>query len=246
MRLLNHIKKFGIDAPRVIILLCGLGLLALFGAALLATLLHPQAPLWRDLGVLYLLVTSCTLLIPSILMLYSSVIGKGRLAKELAAALHIPSHAHLLDVGCGSGLFLIELAKRFETAHLFGIDSWKRGDLSGNHAMRAMENAASAGVAAQIEVHTADMRSIPFPDQTFDLVLSCLAIHNVKGREERGQALLEMARVVKPGGKILLIDFRYGAEYRAFFTDLGWQEVVLSKPLPYLFPRVRALTGKKR
>jgi arsenite methyltransferase len=54
-------------------------------------------------------------------------------------------------------------------------------------------------VADRIDLHTADMRQLPFDDGSFDVVLSSLAIHNVPGAAERAKALREAARVLKQG-----------------------------------------------
>ena len=61
-------------------------------------------------------------------------------------------------------------------------------------------------MADRIELHTADMRALPFPDASFDVVVSSLAIHNIKGSAGRNQAIDEVVRVLRPGGRVLIVD----------------------------------------
>ena len=56
------------------------------------------------------------------------------------------------------------------------------------------------GVSDRVAVETADMRNLPFADQTFDIVMSNWAVHNVGAESDRAQALCEMVRVLRPGG----------------------------------------------
>ena len=64
-----------------------------------------------------------------------------------------------------------------------------------------------------VELHTADMRQLPFGDGSFDVVVSSLAIHNISGADERARALRDAARVLKKGGKLVIADIRYTRAY---------------------------------
>lgn len=67
-------------------------------------------------------------------------------------------------------------------------------------------NAAAAGVADRVEVHTADMTALPFADDSFDVVTSAMAIHNVPSAQGRFHAIDEAIRVLRPGGQLLVAD----------------------------------------
>jgi ubiquinone/menaquinone biosynthesis C-methylase UbiE len=84
----------------------------------------------------------------------------------------------------------------------------------------AEREAARRGVAARFHLGLAE--ALPFPDGTFDVVLSRLAIHHLPG-ELKGQALGEMRRVLKPGGRCLILDFdpRISWLATAFVAHLG-------------------------
>ena len=58
-------------------------------------------------------------------------------------------------------------------------------DQSGNAEQVTRQNAALEGVADRVELHSADMRQLPFDDGSFDVVVSSLAIHNVAGADGR-------------------------------------------------------------
>jgi ubiquinone/menaquinone biosynthesis C-methylase UbiE len=106
-------------------------------------------------------------------------------------------------------------------------------------------NARAEGVADHVEVKTGDMRELPFEDQTIDVVVSSLAIHNIPTQEGRAQAVREIVRVLKPNGQVALLDFQCTDEYVQTLRELGWDEAKLSGLLFQMFPPVRVVTGKK-
>jgi ubiquinone/menaquinone biosynthesis C-methylase UbiE len=77
------------------------------------------------------------------------------------------------------------------------------------------------GVADKVEVHTGDARKLPFPDASFDVVLSSMALHNIYNAGERQTALREIARVLAPGGRVLIVDVRHTSKYAATLRDAG-------------------------
>ncbi len=94
-------------------------------------------------------------------------------------------------------------------------------DQSGNAEQVTRRNAALEGVTDRVELHTADMRKLPFDDGSFDVVVSSLAIHNLPGAGERARALCEAARVLKPGGKLMIADVRYTRVYARELAACG-------------------------
>jgi ubiquinone/menaquinone biosynthesis C-methylase UbiE len=84
-----------------------------------------------------------------------------------------------------------------------------------------VKNASLEGVRDRIDIETGDMRALPFPDAAFDLVVSSLAIHNIRLNAARAQAIAEAWRVLKPGGRLAIADIRATARYAATLQELG-------------------------
>jgi ubiquinone/menaquinone biosynthesis C-methylase UbiE len=69
------------------------------------------------------------------------------------------------------------------------------------------------------------MTALPFPSETFDVVVSNVAIHNIKGLHRRLSAVDEAVRVLRPGGRILLADLRNTRDYATRLKSLGMVDV---------------------
>jgi ubiquinone/menaquinone biosynthesis C-methylase UbiE len=231
--------NFGIDAPGVIrnFLLLALAALALGWAA--ARFL-PSAPALPRLGRGFALV----FVVQASLMLWTSLAGKRIAARQLLAAAGLRGDERVLDVGCGRGLLLLGAAQRLPQGRAVGLDLWNASDLSGNARAATEANARALGLSDRVELADGDMCAMPFADGGFDVVVSSLAIHNVYDAAGRARALAEIARVLKPGGRALLQDFRHTADYAAALRAAGFRDVRrrLVNPL-LMFPptwRVRA------
>ena len=128
-------------------------------------------------------------------------------------------------MGCGRGAVLISVARRLTTGRVTGVDIWSTKDQSGNARDVTARNASLEGVADRVQVETGDMRALPFPDATFDLVVSSLAIHNIRSNEDRRRAITESFRVLKPGGRMAIADIRATAIYEDALRALGASQV---------------------
>ena len=95
-------------------------------------------------------------------------------------------------------------------------------------------NAKLEGVEGRVELHTGDVRAMPFADASTDVVLSSLAIHNIHEAGGRLQALDEAIRVLRPDGRLVIADIHYVADAYADHLkersmddiqvrDLGWR-----------------------
>ncbi len=210
--------NYGIDAPGVLRNLLMLG----FGGCLVVVI-GVQVPDTAIASIVISMgITFAALgFVESLLMVVSSKAGKLRQRDHLLDALNLRGDERVLDLGCGSGLLLIGAAKRLTTGKAIGVDIWQKEDQSGNSPDVTRANAEAEGVADRIEILDNDMRHMTLPKNSFDVVVSCLAIHNVYDEEDRTRVLLEILRVLKPGGRVALLDFRHTAQYAAIFWNSG-------------------------
>jgi arsenite methyltransferase len=156
---------------------------------------------------------------------YTTRRGKFEVWQEILDRLALGGSERVLDLGCGRGAVLTAVAARLTTGSVTGIDIWSRKDQSGNAKEATLRNAEVEGVRDRVQLDTGDMRSLPFADASFDVIVSSLAIHNISGATERAKAVTEAFRVLKPGGRLVIADIRSTARYAATLNRLGARDV---------------------
>jgi ubiquinone/menaquinone biosynthesis C-methylase UbiE len=226
---------YGIDAPGVVrnlFIASGVAILVIIGIT--SGIVPKRLMIFDLLGTCIGTAIGCGSM--GFYMLWSSKIGKIKEREKLLDLVKWRGDEQVLDIGCGRGLMLIGAAKRLSTGKAFGIDLWQQEDLLDNRPDATLENAKIEGVANLVEVKTADMRKIPFEDGTFDVIVSCAAIHNLYQAEDREQTMKEIARVLKAGGQVVLEDIRHGKEYQANLAKAGLSDAkIVSSTLGTLF-----------
>jgi ubiquinone/menaquinone biosynthesis C-methylase UbiE len=203
--------SYGIDAPY---------LLPVLGVLLVVNVVNGviSGSVWPFVGaVVVLACAGCGL--------YTSRRGKFVVWAELLDELQLQGDERILDLGCGRGAVLLLAAQQLTTGRAIGVDLWRRGDQSGNSAEATRRNALAEGVAERVDLHTADMTLLPFQPNSFDLVLSNVAIHNVKGQSGRERAIEEAVRVLRPGGRLMIADLWATGLFRNHLLHLGMIEV---------------------
>jgi SAM-dependent methyltransferase len=155
---------------------------------------------------------------------YSTGPGKRSTWAEVLDELGLHGDEHILDVGCGRGAVLMLAAHRVPKGKTVGVDLWRRRDQSGNSHTATERNAALEGVRERVEVLDGDARDLPCPSGSFDLVVSNLTIHNIRHVDERKQALREAVRVLRPGGRLRIVDFN-AERYAEPLRDAGCVDV---------------------
>jgi ubiquinone/menaquinone biosynthesis C-methylase UbiE len=157
--------------------------------------------------------------------LYTTRRGKFLEWEGILDRLRLRGDERVLDMGCGRGAVLTAVARRLTTGRITGVDIWNTRDQSGNARDVTVTNAAREGVADRVAIETGDMRALPFPDASFDLIVSSLAIHNIRGNADRAKAVAEGYRVLKPGGRIVIADIRALSTYEDTLRTLGASNV---------------------
>ena len=155
----------------------------------------------------------------------------------------------VLDVGCGTGTLAMEVARRVGHAgRVAGVDPGIQ------QIARARAKAARRHLPIEFQIGV--IEQLPFPDSTFDVVFSTLMMHHLPDGLKR-QGLAEIARVLKPGGRLVIADFtpkkeRQGQAARfhaggssmqdlaALVKDAGFEQLETEEMRP---PRFSAFPG---
>jgi arsenite methyltransferase len=170
--------------------------------------------------------------------------GKFVLWRGLLDDLKLRGDERLLDLGCGRGAVLLMAAQHLSTGRAVGVDLWRTADQSGNALEATRRNAVAEGVADRVELHTGDLTALPFEDDSFDVVLSSAAIHNISSRAGREKAISEAVRVLRPGGRLAIVDIRAAEQYRDELARLGMSDVACRR-LAWRYWPTRLVTATK-
>ncbi len=169
--------------------------------------------------------------------------------KALKQIVDAPAPAQVLDLACGTGDFSIAIAKALSSAtgsHVTGVD------LSEGMLAVMREKVAKAGLTEMISIEEGDGENLRFPDNTFDRVTIAFGIRNFENREK---GLREMLRVLKPGGRLVILELsRPENKIIRWFYDLYFLHILPKvggkvsgdkAAYAYLPASVAAFPGKK-
>lgn len=122
-----------------------------------------------------------------------------RWRKNAVGLLRIPEGGRVLDVATGTGDVALEIACRTpDSVQIVGAD-FTQGML-----VHGLEKVASSPYAPRIQLVNAPCEELPFPGEVFDAATIAFGIRNVV---DRPAGLREMCRVLKPGGRVVILEF---------------------------------------
>jgi demethylmenaquinone methyltransferase/2-methoxy-6-polyprenyl-1,4-benzoquinol methylase len=116
----------------------------------------------------------------------------------LVRSANVDARSAVLDVATGTGDVAIEFARRTNAASITGLDP------SVGMLDVAREKLERRGLAGRVELMEGDALSLPFPDGTFDAVTIAFGLRNLP---DYAAGVAEMARVLRPGGRLLVLEF---------------------------------------
>jgi ubiquinone/menaquinone biosynthesis C-methylase UbiE len=117
----------------------------------------------------------------------------------VSQAVGLQDHGEAVDLGCGAGQLVLEIARQAPGLHVTGID------LSKKMLADARRSAQQAGLEDRSDFRLGNVEEIPFPDQSLDLVISTASLHHWTNPVK---VLNEIDRVLKPGGAFYVFDLR--------------------------------------
>ena len=106
----------------------------------------------------------------------------------------------VLDAGTGPGTLAREIARSFPRLQVYGID------LSEDMIQLAREHARREQLDKRVHFESGNVAQLPYPDQSFDVVVSTISMHHWYELE---QPLRDLYRVLRPGGRLWIYDFRF-------------------------------------
>ena len=211
---MSELADFGYDAPYALVIFAVIGSAGVIGALIA----------WRD-GNRHLTAVMSLYAVfflgQALSFYYTTRRGKIAVWNSILDGLQLRGDERVLDMGCGRGAVLIAVARRLTVGRATGIDLWSTHDQSGNARDVTVRNASLESVADRVEIETGDMRALPFPDGSFHVVVSSLAIHNIRSNADRAVAVAEAWRVLRPGGRLAIADIRATARYADTLRTLG-------------------------
>ncbi|HEY4319905.1 MAG TPA: class I SAM-dependent methyltransferase [Gemmatimonadales bacterium] len=212
---------YGIDAPGVIrnLLLVAVALVVAGYLTRHGIRIGRGAVVIQVHQMFYTIAGACV--VEALLMVLYARVGKFRHRDQILALHDWRGDEQVLDVGTGRGLLLIGAARRLTTGTAVGIDIWRQEDLTGNTEDAALRNMRLEGVDRLATLRSMPAQAMTFGDNSFDVVVSNLCLHNIDARADRDAACREIVRVLKPGGVALISDFRHTEQYAAAFRAFG-------------------------
>lgn len=176
------------------------------GSVVVAALIwHVWSASVLSLAVLGLALLHTLPVVIGVILLWSTRGLRLRIRQRMVQSIDWRGNESVLDVGTGSGITLIGCAQQLTTGQATGIDHWDP-NAGGADADTFWENVESAGVRERTELHNMDIRQVDLDDESFDVIMSSFAVHHFGNAQDRRQAASEMARILKPRGRIVICD----------------------------------------
>jgi ubiquinone/menaquinone biosynthesis C-methylase UbiE len=128
----------------------------------------------------------------------------------------------LVDVGCGPGYLIVDMAKTFSNLKLIGVD------ISPQMVEKATGNITGSEFSKRISFRVGDIQGLPFESGSLDFVVSTLSLHHWL---QPGHCFEEICRVLKLGGQFLVFDLKRNSPRLAYWLVRFAQSLILPAAL---------------
>ncbi|MCD8266748.1 MAG: methyltransferase domain-containing protein [Prevotellaceae bacterium] len=110
-----------------------------------------------------------------------------------------PQASRLLDIGCGAGNFTLKMLEKLPAVHCTLVD------LSGRMLERAVERVSKVS-QADVEAIHGDLRTVPLPAGSFDIILAGAVLHHLRTDDDWESTFRRLYSLLRPGGCLLISD----------------------------------------
>src|SRR5262245_14038956 len=141
---------------------------------------------------------------------FVKLLGGDKTRRTLIEEAKLQSGQRVLEIGCGTGSLVVPIKQRYPGVDVVGLDPDPKA------LARANQKALRANVAIHFDEGFSD--GMPYPAASFDRVFSSFMFHHLP-LKEKASTLVEVRRVLKPGGRLLLLDFA-GSRRHGFLARL--------------------------
>jgi ubiquinone/menaquinone biosynthesis C-methylase UbiE len=138
---------------------------------------------------------------------FVKLLGGNSARKALVDQAELQPGERVLEIGSGTGTLLVMIARHHPDVTLTGLDPDPRA------LARARQKADAASTSIQLDRGFSD--ALPYASGSFDCAFSCFMFHHLNNIDEKRQTLAEIRRVLKPGGRLALLDFAPPASHHS-------------------------------
>jgi ubiquinone/menaquinone biosynthesis C-methylase UbiE len=142
----------------------------------------------------------------------TKLLGSESAHRELLRQAGIQPHQRVLEIGCGTGNLTILVKRLYPGAEVIGFDPDAKA------LSRARRKAERQGLSIRFDRGFSE--ALQYPDSSFDRVLSAFMFHHLPNADAKMKTLLEVRRILVPGGSLHLIDFGGGTAHGRFLVHL--------------------------
>ena len=236
---------YGIDDPGTIIELVVAGILSVSVGIIIPYYTSSSRPGVAEVAFLAGPGIGFLILVVAVALFWSSRLGKVREMMKAVNDLPWGGGEVVLDLGCGRGLATVLAAKKLEAGYAVGVDTWSKSRVWGNDPDSVYANAKEAGVDSKVSVLMANSIQLPIASRSVDVILSAVSIHHLAPRKSRGVLFREMARVLKDGGRVGILDAGNGDEYTRLLGEAGLRDIQMHRLRFSSFPPFHVVVARK-